>query len=288
MPRTADKWDQRIDRARELGTAYPFATQILSFYSKLTALQKSSYIHFQSTSGNGRSTSLPPALDAVDLELLMARRGAFFSLIGRDAPGSLAEFARGLDARGPAACSILLRDFWPGSAAARIQSGERQPIPEDPAAGPPERHFERFCAYALLQPYAEFLADHADLPEPAVRRPFCPYCGSPPVSGVLRQEGDGGKRSLVCSFCRWEWDYLRIACPACDERDEKKLCLYSTPAFECVRVEACDTCRAYIKTVDLTKSGRAVPEVDELAAIPLSLWADEKGYRKVARNVIGL
>ena len=28
----------------------------------------------------------------------------------------------------------------------------------------------------------------------------------------------------------------------------------------------------------MTKDGRAVPVVDELAAIPLSLWAAEKGY----------
>jgi formate dehydrogenase maturation protein FdhE len=55
-----------------------------------------------------------------------------------------------------------------------------------------------------------------------------------------------------------------------------------------VRVEACDTCHHYIKTIDLTKDGRAVPVVDELAAIPLSLWAAENGYRKVSTNFLGL
>ena len=55
-----------------------------------------------------------------------------------------------------------------------------------------------------------------------------------------------------------------------------------------VRVDACDTCRAYIKTIDLTRNGLAVPEVDDLAAIPLTLWADEKGYNKVTCNFIGL
>jgi FdhE protein len=53
-------------------------------------------------------------------------------------------------------------------------------------------------------------------------------------------------------------------------------------------VEACGSCRAYILTVDLTKNGLAVPEVDALAAIPLTLWADEKGYQKVARIVLAL
>ena len=106
--------------------------------------------------------------------------------------------------------------------------------------------------------------------------------------GVLRPEGEGAKRTLICSFCRTEWDYLRIACLACDERREQKLCVYTTPKFEAVRVEACDTCKAYIKTVDLTRNGLAVPEVDELAAIPLTLWVDENGYQKATRNVLFL
>ena len=126
----------------------------------------------------------------------------------------------------------------------------------------------------------------AEVLAPQVRRPTCPYCGSPPLVGVLRPEGEGAKRSLICSFCRTEWDYLRIACPACGERREEKLSVYTTPKFEAVRVEACDTCKAYIKTVDLARNGLAVPEVDELAAVPLTLWADENGYRKATSNVL--
>jgi FdhE protein len=94
------------------------------------------------------------------------------------------------------------------------------------------------------------------------------------------------KRSLICSFCRTEWDYLRIACPACDERREEKLCVYPSAKFQAVRVEACDTCKAYIKTVDLTPNGLAIPEVDELAAIPLTLWAEENGYQKATHNAL--
>ena len=33
--------------------------------------------------------------------------------------------------------------------------------------------------------------------------------------------------------------------------------------------------------------GLAIPEVDELAAIPLTLWADERGYAKLSRNIFG-
>jgi FdhE protein len=290
VPQTGNKWDQRIERARELAKAHPFSAEILSFYCKLTAFQKTSYLQFQSDSGSQdlRHGSRPPPLDDADLGLLLTRWSPFLSLIASEAPASLAEFARGLSSRGPSGAIALVRSGWPDPPAG-TKIGDQQSSQKDPSVQPPEHDpCERFCAHAFLQPYAEFLADRADVSAPLFRRPVCPYCGSPPLAGVLRPEGDGAKRSLVCSFCRTEWDYLRIACPACEEGREDRLCVYSTPAVAGVRVEACDTCGAYIKTIDLTLNGLAIPEVDELAAVPLTLWAEERGYRKVARNVIGL
>jgi formate dehydrogenase maturation protein FdhE len=55
-----------------------------------------------------------------------------------------------------------------------------------------------------------------------------------------------------------------------------------------VRVEACETCHSYIKTVDLTKNGHAVPAVDELAMIPLDLWATKHRYHKIHPNLLGI
>jgi anaerobic selenocysteine-containing dehydrogenase len=80
----------------------------------------------------------------------------------------------------------------------------------------------------------------------------------------------------------------RILCPACGEESVEKLAIYTAEQFGHVRVEACDTCGCYIKTVDLTKNGRAVPIVDELATIPLNLWVREHGYVKVQANMLGI
>ena len=44
----------------------------------------------------------------------------------------------------------------------------------------------------------------------------------------------------------------------------------------------------YLKTVDLTRQGNAVPLVDEVAGAPLDLWAREHGYHKIELNLIGL
>jgi formate dehydrogenase maturation protein FdhE len=68
----------------------------------------------------------------------------------------------------------------------------------------------------------------------------------------------------------------------------EKLAVYTANEFNHVRVEGCDACRRYIKTVDLTKNGLAVPVVDELATIPLNLWAQEHGYTKLRTNILGI
>jgi FdhE protein len=80
----------------------------------------------------------------------------------------------------------------------------------------------------------------------------------------------------------------RVLCPHCGEDDERRLCYYHSPAFDHLRVDACETCRHYLKTVDLTRSGLAVPLVDEVAGAPLDLWAAEQGYQKIELNLVGL
>ena len=103
----------------------------------------------------------------------------------------------------------------------------------------------------------------------------------------MRPQGDGAKRSLLCSFCLLEWNFRRIVCPACGEEDPYTLPRYSAAEFPHVRVEACDSCKTYLKSVDLTVNGLAVPIVDEIAAAPLDLWAGEHGYSKIELNLVG-
>jgi FdhE protein len=169
-------------------------------------------------------------------------------LVKRHGPPDLAAAA-------PGDPEMLLRDF---------QDGERM-----------DSEFEKFYARALLQPFAE-------------RGDGCPFCKTRPVAGVLRGEGEGAKRSLVCSLCGSEWEYRRVVCPNCGEEDKDNLPVYLAEDITFVRIDACDTCRTYIKSVDLTKDGHAVPVVDELASLSLTLWAEENGYRKVETNLLGM
>jgi FdhE protein len=146
---------------------------------------------------------------------------------------------------------------------------------------------EQFFARALLQPYAEYLASRGS-PDLQSTASVCPFCGAKPAAGVLRGEGDGAKRSLICSLCATEWPFRRVVCPNCGEEDKEKLPVYIAEQTGYVRLDACDSCGSYFKSVDLTRNGHAVPLVDELATVALSIWADEHGYVKAEPNLLGM
>jgi FdhE protein len=202
--------------------------------------------------------------------MLLPRFAAFVSALEENAPPPLARSIRELRSRDVGSWQQILRDFWEHNSAANLQPAEE------------------LISRLFLQPYAEYLAGHSEWTSRDSTASTCPLCGSKPLVGALRPEGDGGKRSLICSLCAMEWEYGRIACAACHEEDPHKLAVYSAKEFDYMRVEACETCRRYIKTVDLTKNGHAVPVVDELAFIPLDLWAAEHGYQKIYPNLLGI
>lgn len=271
-------WDQRIERARELAAAHPFAAEGLRFYERIAGFQKSLYANLLAGKGMQRTPRVPQTpgslRDELELLLLLPWFASYLSFVQDIAPSPLAQSAAALSAAGGTRWEEVLDEFWRAPDAAPLTEAEA------------------LIAWTFLQPYAEVLANRTARPDGGAEvhgtPPLCPLCSGRPQVGVLRPLGDGAKRSLVCSLCATEWDYRRIVCPACGEESVDKLPVYIAEDLDHVRVEACDTCRHYIKTIDLTKNGRAVPVVDELAAIPLSLWAAENGYTKVSANLLGL
>jgi FdhE protein len=271
---TGSKWDQRIQRAHELAAAHPFAAEGLRFYERIASFQQSMYAGLLAGSGSAKKARAHGALrDELELLTLLPWFASFLAFVVEVAPPPLARAAAGLSAAGATRWEEVLDDFWQ---AAGADGAATLTAPE------------ALIAWTFLQPYAEYLADHTELPEIHGTPPRCPLCSARPQVGVLRQLGDGAKRSLICALCATEWEYRRIVCPACGEESVTKLPVYVAEELSHVRVEACDSCRYYIKTIDLTKDGRAVPVVDELAAIPLSLWAEENRYAKLRTNLLGI
>jgi FdhE protein len=245
--------DARIARAAQLADNHPSAAPLLKFYAELARFQKPVFTELQSKS-------------ETDLRALVCYFPALIELIARTGTHLLANFATenlgGTDAQ-----LELLSAAWEGGEAL------------DPAA--------RFYARVLLQPYAEYLASRGDI-NASGAGPTCPFCNARPVAGVLRGEGDGGKRWLLCSLCSTEWQYRRVLCPGCGEENKDKLPIYTAAEFPAARVDACDTCQTYLKSIDLTKDGHAIPIVDEIATVALNIWAEEHDYVKLETNLLGM
>jgi FdhE protein len=125
---------------------------------------------------------------------------------------------------------------------------------------------------------------------------------------VLRDKAHGSERSFVCGFCLTEYAAGRLGCPSCGEERFEKLAVFradgqsdqssaSAPhvpvadpgsALAAARIDACDTCRVYLKTIDLTKDATAVPVVDDIATVTLDVWAREHGYTRLRSNLLRL
>jgi len=279
---TASKWDARIERARFLERQYPFAAEGLRFYQRVAGFQRSLCSEIERAFANSAPPqSESPLREPLDLTVLLPRFAEFLSLIEQVAPTPLAQPAQQLRKAGRPEWQRNLEDFWSG---AGVRPSNSESTEEETDVNP----LERSLAWMFLQPYAECLAARSKPVNLGSAPLTCPLCGSKPVAGVLRPEGDGAKKSLVCMLCAHEWPFRRLYCPSCGEEREPQMAFYSAPEIEHVRVDVCDSCRTYVKTVDLTKTGRADPVVDELATVPLDLWAREHGYHKLQINLLGV
>jgi formate dehydrogenase accessory protein FdhE len=262
----------RSRRAQNLSPAQPFAREFLDFYRDVAGFQRNLYAQLRKDEPRDATSNLGIDLrSALDLTVVLPHFRGFLSFVQEKGPAPLAGAARQI--------WELSTDSWIESLQAYWEHAGRY----DQQIGP----FAQFFPRAFLQPYAELLAARVVLPPQVVTTSVCPLCAARPLLGVLRLEGDGGKRLLLCSFCSAEWEFRRILCPTCGEETEGKLPVYVAEQMPHVRVEACETCKFYLRTVDLTKDGNAVPLVDDIAALPLSFWADEHGYSRLQPNLLG-
>jgi formate dehydrogenase accessory protein FdhE len=273
------KWDRRIRRANELASSYPYSAEGLRYYARLATFQKSLYREIQKAlSDTPKISSDRPLRDELDLFLLLPRFPEFLSVIQQIAPKPLVQASTALAQKGAAAWQHAIEDFWHGEPELAGAVDDTGPVHSS----------DRVLAWIFLQPYAEYLADHRDVFIVDGTPSTCPLCGGKPAVGVLRSEGDGAKKSLICMLCAHEWAFRRIYCPACGEEREPQMAYYSAPEIAHVRVDVCDTCHTYLKSIDLTKTGLAVAVVDELATTPLDIWAGEHGYEKLQINLLGI
>ena len=255
------QWDRRIRRADQLAALDAPSAPLLTFYARLLAIQRDAYELIRRASPSGALRR--------DLSSLLPAWQSMVRAIAGVAPEPLAGEARELSNASDGRVGETLLAYW---------------------HAPSDR---QFFAKALLQPYAQHLAETTGaIPDRQFTRAeiACPLCGgAPQVSSLEPGAGsDGAARQLICATCLMGWPVRRVLCAHCGEDEERKLVYFHSPIYDHLRVEACETCRRFLIGVDRTRLGLAVPLVDELAGAPLQLWAGDRGYAKIELNLVGL
>ncbi|MDJ0853646.1 MAG: formate dehydrogenase accessory protein FdhE [Desulfobacterales bacterium] len=137
-----------------------------------------------------------------------------------------------------------------------------------------------FICYHGIQPSIEScatqLATHLD-PDEVRRQSGCPVCGSAPGLALLAHEG---RRVLCCSFCRHQWRAPRVFCALCENTRAGELHYLFAEDEKDLRVDVCDRCRQYLKSVDTRDLARPVfPPLEQVASLHLDMIAAQKGYK---------
>ena len=260
-----ERWDRMIQRAEELAASSEATHELLSFYRALLHSQQQVYNFLRS-----RREWLPTGSLAEDLPVLRDSLSTIFRMVEVNGPSSLASEAKNLLSSASEIIDEMLMTYWRS--------------PSD----------AQFFAKASLQPYARWLAESGARPLDKVfdrQESRCPFCGGMPQVSFLQiaeTTSESGNRHLVCATCLTHWPFRRVVCAFFLEERPSRLGYLHSPEYDHVRIEGCDTCKHYIKGVDLTRLGLAVPLVDEVAAAALDLWANEHGYKKIELNLVGV
>ena len=259
QPQAIDSpWTARRRRARQLRERYPFAADVLTLYLALLDVQE-------------------PAFEAA------LRRPA------EEAPG----LARGLLPRVIETTAAAGPPLLAEGAVACVHSADLDDVIGRWLRGAEQSPVDRYLARAACAPVLEAMDPIALKVVCTGNRDarHCPRCGGPPQLGFFALSGEAlvtGPRHLVCARCGGDWVHPRLVCAACGEETPARLAVYAdADQFPHLRIDACDTCRRYLLAVDLKKDAEAVPIVDELAALPLDLYARERNLRKVTPNLMG-
>lgn len=257
VPPSPRLWDERLKRIDILLPRRPQAAEILRYFRGLTEVQRDIARRLvEVPTGDPRNLLLEPLL----------------RLLEHEGPPGLAARVPELRVMSTPDRDRLLMQAW----------NDDQGREEDPA--------KAYVARAVVAPFASYWAAHDPSPKAARPPGRCPYCGDAPGVAILREdrEAEALRRSLLCSRCATEWEQGRVGCPACGEDDPAKLPRLSAAELPGIRVEACETCKGYLKAVDLSKDAEAEPATDELASPALDVVALERGYAKLSPNPAGL
>jgi formate dehydrogenase maturation protein FdhE len=59
-------------------------------------------------------------------------------------------------------------------------------------------------------------------------------------------------------------------------------------AWTHIRVEVCDSCGGYLKSIDMIKDAETLPVPDDVGSSAINIWAFEEGYQAIGRHFFNL
>ena len=269
-PIADDRWSPRIARARQLASTTAAAGGLLSFAAGLAETQRA----LRGVSEAGVQPAAGTLALALDRDAIVAAIPDLIAWLMEQTPHALASAA--------ASMSAVTAHEW----RERLDSW----LDDIPGA---DAHVA-FVLEATVQPFAERAAaasGHAAIGRAAAGRSLaaaCPFCQRRAALATLREAGHGARRSLQCGLCLTEWPVPRIGCASCGETAFERLPIFTADAVPQARIDACDVCHGYVKTIDFTRDGLVVPIVDDLATLPLDLWAQEQWYHRWRPHMLGV
>lgn len=255
-------WTDRRRRVVELRERYPFAAEILQLYGALLDVQERTFNAVRREAPSPQDVPRWAAREVLpDLVAATQQHG----------PPTLAHAAEHHRADG----SAVLADW----------------LLHPETCTPIEQYFARAALMPVLEASPE-LARQTCVGEADRDERHCPVCGGLPQLAYFALSGEDlvtGPRYLLCSRCVSVWPFPRMTCPACGEQGASRLPIFGeADLFPHVRIDACDSCARYLVSFDLRKDARCVPFVDELAVVPLDLYARDKGLTKITPNLMGM
>jgi len=149
---------------------------------------------------------------------------------------------------------------------------------EYPADFPARLVLEVFATEVSVWPHREM----------ETRRDHCPHCGFPVLCAILREAGLGRSRSGCCSMCASEWCVPRLGCLHCGEQRSQNLPVFTFEDLPHIRVEACESCGGWLKSLDLTREAELLPLPDDVWSCAVDLWASEQGYARIGNHLFRL
>ena len=132
--------------------------------------------------------------------------------------------------------------------------------------------------YPFLNSHAQALQESMQPPLlEGWRREYCPFCGGGPDMAYLEKEV--GARWLVCSRCDSAWPYQRLQCPYCGTQDQRTMAFFMDESG-LYRLQVCNDCKSYLKTLDLRKTeGEVLLPLERVLTVEMDRQARKEGYK---------